>query len=133
MRVHKPPQAASHVTPDFEAYVSLAGLIDALVALLVRLHLAVHVREIESISVRSAQRAHDVVAGALERARLLTLHGREVELLKQLGLLLLGLAVVLDHHARKLLDAGNLGIVLGELSLLDLRSVLVPPDPVTIS
>jgi valyl-tRNA synthetase len=26
--VHKPPQAASHVTPDFEAYVSLAGLID---------------------------------------------------------------------------------------------------------
>ncbi len=24
----KPPQAASHVTPDFEAYVSLKGLID---------------------------------------------------------------------------------------------------------
>jgi valyl-tRNA synthetase len=26
--VQKPPQAASHVTPDFETYVSLAGLID---------------------------------------------------------------------------------------------------------
>ena len=26
--VAKPPQAASHVTPDFEAYVSLDGLID---------------------------------------------------------------------------------------------------------
>jgi valyl-tRNA synthetase len=28
VEVQKPPQAASHVTPDFEAYVSLAGLID---------------------------------------------------------------------------------------------------------
>lgn len=26
--VHKPPQAASHVTPEFEVYISLAGLID---------------------------------------------------------------------------------------------------------
>jgi hypothetical protein len=87
----------------------------------VDLALDVHCVEARRISV--FQCLEGAVAISLEGSRGGAVRRGKVQLLDELRLLLLRVAVMLDHHLRELLDAWRLGLALGQLPLIDLGRV----------